>query len=145
MTARKGAREKNILLLVCSIAFLSAIAGFSPAAAAGFYPTIKDLPQSTEVIKADDNVKAIKAWAHEDGCERLRVVSETLLHEVATLRKALQKTLTGPAFPAEIEKGAMPIDHVIREEVERVVEAALSISPVIENKLQFLVTTKKQE
>jgi len=109
-------------------------------------PELKNVPQFTEVIKGEENLKAFKTWANQYDFQRPLVVPpKTPPERLAMLRKALQKTLTDPTFLSEAEKSKMLIDNVTGEEVERVVEEILSISPAIKNKLQFLVTTKKQE
>jgi tripartite-type tricarboxylate transporter receptor subunit TctC len=106
-------------------------------------PEVKDLPQFTEVIKGEENLKAFKTWANQYDFQRPLVVPpKTPKERLQTLRTALQKTLTDREFLAEAKHSKMLIDNVTGEEVERTVEEILSIPPAIKKKLQFLVPGK---
>jgi len=107
-------------------------------------PEVKDLPQFTDVIKGEENLKAFKTWANQYDFQRPLVVPpKTPRERLQTLRTALQKTLTDPEFLAEAKKTKLLIDNVTGKEVERTVEEILSISPAIKKKLQFLAPAKK--
>ena len=107
-------------------------------------PEVKDLPQFTQVLKGDENVKAFKTWANQYDFQRPLVVPpKTPKERLEILRVALQRTLTDPEFLAEAKKSKMLIDNVTGKEVEKSVDEILSISPEIKKKLQFLVPGKK--
>ena len=107
-------------------------------------PEVKDLPQFTEVIKGEENLKAFKTWANQYDFQRPLVVPpKTPKERLQTLRTAMKKTLSDPEFLAEAKKTKLLIDNVTGEEVERTVEEILSISPAIKKKLQFLAPAKK--
>jgi tripartite-type tricarboxylate transporter receptor subunit TctC len=107
-------------------------------------PEVKSLPQFTEVLKGEENLKAFKTWANQYDFQRPLVLPpNTPKERLQTLRTAMQKTLTDPQFVGEAEKSKMLIDNVTGEEVEQTVEEILSISPAIKKKLQFLVPGKK--
>jgi tripartite-type tricarboxylate transporter receptor subunit TctC len=107
-------------------------------------PEVKDLPQFTQVLKGEENVKAFKTWANQYDFQRPLVVPpKTPKERLEILRVALQRTLTDPEFLAEAKKSKMLIDNVTGKEVEKSVDEILSISPEIKKKLQFLVPGKK--
>jgi tripartite-type tricarboxylate transporter receptor subunit TctC len=106
-------------------------------------PEVKDLPQFTQLIKGEENLKAFKTWANQYDFQRPLVVPpKTPKERMQTLRTALQKTLTDSEFLAEAKNSKMLINNVTGQEVERTVEEILSISPAIRKKLQFLVPGK---
>ncbi|HXV85007.1 MAG TPA: tripartite tricarboxylate transporter substrate-binding protein [Candidatus Binatia bacterium] len=108
-------------------------------------PEVKDLPQFTEVLKGEENIKAFKTWANQYDFQRPLVVPpRTPPERLQTLRTAMQKTLTDAQFLEEAEKSKMLIDNVTGKEVEANVEEILSISPEIKKKLQFLVPGRKK-
>jgi tripartite-type tricarboxylate transporter receptor subunit TctC len=107
-------------------------------------PEVKDLPQFTQVLKGEENIKAFKTWANQYDFQRPLVVPpKTPKERFEILRSALQKTLTDAEFLAEASKSKMLIDNVTGTEVEQVVDEILSISPGIKKRLQFLVPGKK--
>jgi hypothetical protein len=107
-------------------------------------PEVKDLPQFTQVLKGEENVKAFKTWANQYDFQRPLVVPpKTPKERLEILRTALQRTLTDPEFLAEAKKSKMLIDNVTGKDVEQSVDEILSISPEIKKKLQFLVPGKK--
>jgi tripartite-type tricarboxylate transporter receptor subunit TctC len=107
-------------------------------------PEVKDLPQFTQVLRGDENVKAFKTWVNQYDFQRPLVVPPmTPKDRLELLRTGLQRTLSDPEFLAEAKKSKMLIDNVTGTEVEKVVDEILSISPSIRKKLQFLVPGKK--
>src|SRR5919109_926993 len=64
-------------------------------------PEVKDLPQFTQLIKGEANLKAFKTWANQYDFQRHLVVPpKTPKERMQTLRTALQKTLTDSEFLA---------------------------------------------
>ncbi len=108
-------------------------------------PETKGLPQFTDVIKGEENLRAFKTWSNQYEFQRPLVLPpNTPKERLQTLRTALQKTLTDPEFLAEAKKSKMLVDNVTGEEVDQTVEEMLTISPAIKKKLQFLVPAKKK-
>ncbi len=108
-------------------------------------PETKNIPQFTDVIKGEENLKAFKTWANQYEFQRPLVVPpNTPKERLRVLRTAMQKTLTDPEFLAEAENSKMLINNVTGEEIDRTVNEMLSISPTIKKKLQFLVPAKKK-
>jgi tripartite-type tricarboxylate transporter receptor subunit TctC len=107
-------------------------------------PEVKDLPQFTDVIKGEENLKAFRTWANQYDFQRPLVVPPgTPRERLQSLRAGLEKTLTDSRFLAEAKHSKMLIDNVTGVEVEKSVNEILSISPAIKNKLAFLVPGKK--
>ncbi|MGB7946814.1 MAG: tripartite tricarboxylate transporter substrate-binding protein [Candidatus Binatia bacterium] len=107
-------------------------------------PEVRSLPQFTDVLKGEENIKAFKTWANQYEFQRPLVVPpNTPKERLQTLRTAMQKTLTDPQFLAEAKSSKMLIDNVTGTDVEHIVEEVLSISPQIKKKLQFLVPGRK--
>jgi tripartite-type tricarboxylate transporter receptor subunit TctC len=102
-------------------------------------PEVKDLPQYTQVIKGEDNVKAFKAWANQYDFQRpLMFPPKTAKDRLQTLRLALQQTVVDPDFLAEAKKSKMVVGKVTGDDIERSVEEILTITPAIKNKLMVL-------
>lgn len=107
-------------------------------------PEVKDLPQYTEVIKGDENIKAFKAWANQYDFQRpLMVPPNTPEDRLRLLRDGMRKTIEDPAFVAEAKKSKLVIGKVTGEDIERSVEEILSITPAIKKKLMALAPGKK--
>ncbi len=106
-------------------------------------PEVKDLPQFTQVIKGEENVKAFKAWANQYDFQRpLMGPPKTPKERLQVLRTALQQTVADPEFLAEAKKTKLVIGKVTGEDIERSVEEMLSITPAIKKKLMVLAPAK---
>ncbi|HXF76401.1 MAG TPA: tripartite tricarboxylate transporter substrate-binding protein [Methylomirabilota bacterium] len=106
-------------------------------------PEVKDLPQFTQVIKGEENVKAFKAWANQYDFQRpLMVPPKTPKERLQVLRTALQQTVADPEFLAEAKKTKLVIGKVTGEDIERSVVEMLSITPAIKKKLMVLAPAK---
>ena len=107
-------------------------------------PEVKDLPQYTQVIKGEENVKAFKAWANQYDFQRpLMVPPKTPKDRLQVLRKGLEETVADPEFLAEAKKSKMVIGKVTGEDIERSVDEILSITPVVKKKLMVLAPAQK--
>jgi len=107
-------------------------------------PETKGLPQFTDAIKGEENLKGFKTWANQYDFQRpLAVPPKTPKERLQILRTAMQRTLTDREFLAEAKSSKMLIDNVTGEEVERTVDEILSVPPAIKKKLSFLVEAKK--
>jgi len=58
---------------------------------------------------------------------------------VAILRKAFKETFEDPEFLTEAKKSKMELDYVGADEINRLVQEILDISPKEKEELQFLV------
>jgi len=107
-------------------------------------PETKGLPQFTDAIKGEENLKGFRTWANQYDFQRPLVVPpKTPKERLQILRTAMQRTLTDREFLAEAKSSKMLIDNVTGEEVERTVDEILSVPPAIKKKLSFLVEAKK--
>ncbi len=64
---------------------------------------------------------------------------------LSILRKAFKATLEDPKFLAQAKKSKLIINYVSGEEIERIVDQILAISPKAKERLQFLIHTKKKK
>jgi hypothetical protein len=107
-------------------------------------PEVKDLPQYTEVIKGQDNIKAFKAWANQYDFQRpLMVPPNTPKDRLQILRDGMRKTIEDPEFLAEARKSKLVIGKVTGEDIEQSVDEILSITPAIKKKLMVLAPGKQ--
>ena len=107
-------------------------------------PETKGLPQFTDVLKGEENLKAFRTWVNQYEFQRPMVLPPKVPTErVQIMRTAMQKTLTDPVFLAEAKSSKLLVNNVTGEEIDRTVDQMLSISPAIKKKLGFLVGAKK--
>jgi tripartite-type tricarboxylate transporter receptor subunit TctC len=93
-------------------------------------PEVKDLPQFTEVIKGKDNLEAFKAWLNAyKYFQPLSLPPGTPADRLEILRRAVQETLEDPAFKADAKKSNLIVASVSGEEIQKLVNETLSISP----------------
>jgi hypothetical protein len=104
-------------------------------------PEVQNLPQFSDRIKGDDNMRAWKAWVNPYKFFRPMVVPPgTPKDRLQTLRVALRKTMTDPEFLAEAKKSKLDVTYTSGEEVEKLMEEVLAISPGARAKLKALLT-----
>jgi tripartite-type tricarboxylate transporter receptor subunit TctC len=105
-------------------------------------PEVKDLPLFTEVLKEDD-AAIYKAYMAQMEYQRPLTVSPgTSKEHLEILRRAFKATLEDPEFLAEAKKSRLDITYVSGEEIDKIVNEVLSISPKVKGSLQFLVPIK---
>ncbi len=103
-------------------------------------PEVKDLPRLTEVIKGKENRAILNGWLHQYDFQRpLMLPPGTPKERLSILRKAYKATLEDPEFLAEAKKSKLIINYVSGEEIEKLVDQTLGISPKTKESLQFLV------
>jgi tripartite-type tricarboxylate transporter receptor subunit TctC len=107
-------------------------------------PEVKGLPELTEVVKGKNRV-IVKAWVGQYDFQRpLSLPPGTPKDRLATLRTAYKATLEDPEFLADAKKSKLIINYVSGEEIDKIVQEILSISPEAKTSLQQLgVKTKK--
>jgi len=108
-------------------------------------PEVKDLPRLNKIVKGE-NLAIVKAWLQRFNFQRpLMLPPGTPKERLSILRNAFKATLEDPEFLAEAKKSKLLIDYVSGEEIEKLVDEILAISPETEKSLQFLVVVKKKK
>lgn len=109
-------------------------------------PEVKDLPQYTEVIKGEDNLKAFKAWLNPYKFFRPIAAPPNMPKDrLQILRTALKNTMEDPEFLADAKKSKLDHTYVSGEDIEKYVEEILAISPGAKEKLITLIGSKKKK
>ncbi|HSE90030.1 MAG TPA: hypothetical protein VLJ79_27720 [Candidatus Binatia bacterium] len=108
-------------------------------------PEVKDLHRFNKVIKGEENLAILNAWLRPYDFQRpLMLPPGTPKERLSILRKAYKATLEDPKFLAEAKRSNLVIDYVSGEEIEKLVDEMLAISPKTKAKLQFLVSEKEK-
>lgn len=109
-------------------------------------PLVKNLPQFTNVIKGKDNLQAFNAWLNAyKFFQPLSLPPGTPKARVDILRTALQETLQDPAFKADAKKSNLIVSSLSGEEISKLVNETLSISPTARNLLVKLIGRGKKQ
>jgi tripartite-type tricarboxylate transporter receptor subunit TctC len=107
-------------------------------------PEVKDLPQFAKVFKGEDNIAAWKAYANPMEMQRpLMVPPKTPKDRLNVLRRAFDKSIQDPELLAEAKKSKLLIEPVSGEEVEKLVDEILAMSPGAKEKLSLLIKPEK--
>ena len=103
-------------------------------------PEVKDLPRLNEVIKGKENLAIFDVWLQAQNFQRpLTLPPGTPKERLGILRKAYKATLEDAEFLAEAKRSKLIINYVSGEEIDKLVDQILAISPKTREKLQFLV------
>jgi tripartite-type tricarboxylate transporter receptor subunit TctC len=106
-------------------------------------PEVRNVPLFTEVLKGDINVTTYKAYMSQMEYQRpLTITPGTPKERMEILRRAFKETLADPEFRALATKSKLDITYVSGEEIEKIVNEVLSISPTVKDNLQFLSQAK---
>jgi len=106
-------------------------------------PEVKNVPLFTEVLKSEVNIATYRAYMAQMEYQRpLTIAPGTPKDRLEILRRAFKATLADPEFQAEAKKSRLDVTYVAGEEVEKIVNEVLSISPKVKENLQFLTQTK---
>ncbi len=106
-------------------------------------PEVKDLPRLNNIVKGE-NLAIVKAWLQQYNFQRpLSLPPGTPKERLSILRNAFKATLEDPEFLAEAKKSKLLIDYVSGEEIEKLVDQTLGISPKTKKSLQFLVEKRQ--
>jgi hypothetical protein len=110
-------------------------------------PEVKDLPQLRDVVRekgGEEGTAILKAWLPQYKFQRPFIAPPgTPRDRLLTLRKAFKATLKDPEFLADAKKSKLIITYVSGEEIEKLVDQTLAISPAAKERLQFLVRRVK--
>jgi tripartite-type tricarboxylate transporter receptor subunit TctC len=103
-------------------------------------PEVKDLPQLTDAIKGKNNLEAFEAWLNAyKYFQPLSLPPGTPKDRLEILRKAVKETLEDPAFKADAKKSNLIVASVSGEEIDKMVNQTLSISPEAKKLLVSLI------
>jgi tripartite-type tricarboxylate transporter receptor subunit TctC len=106
-------------------------------------PEIKNVPLFNEALKDESNISTYKAYMAQMEYQRPLTVSPgTPKERLEILRRGFKATLADPEFSAQASKSRLEISYVSGEEIEKIVNEVLSISPKIKENLQFLSQAK---
>ena len=109
-------------------------------------PEVKDIPRLSDVIKGEANRAVLNAWLAQYDFQRpLTLPPGTPKARLNILRKAFKATLKDPTFLAQAKKSKLIINYVSGEEIDRLVDQILAISPEAKERLQFLIHKKKKK
>lgn len=107
-------------------------------------PEVVNLPQISEVVKGDENVKAIRAWLAPYRMLRpIALPPGTPQDRVEIFRNGLMKAMKDPMFLKEAKKLNLDVDYVSGPEVEKLAEESLTLTPAVKEKLVSLIGSKK--
>ncbi len=105
-------------------------------------PEVKDLPQLRDVVRAkagEEGTAVLNAWlAPHEFFRSFSVPPGTPKDRLLTLRKAFKAMLEDPEFLADAKKSKLLITYVSGEEIEKLVDQTIEISPAAKERLQFL-------
>lgn len=108
-------------------------------------PEVKDLPLIPEILKGEDNIAMYKAWSAPYQFQRpFTVPPGTPKDRLQLLRKAFADTLKDPEFIAEAKKVKFETTYVSGEQVEKLVDNVMSITPRAKELLDFLMVKPKK-
>ena len=103
-------------------------------------PEVKDLPQISEVVKGEENLAAIRAWlAPYKMLRPIALPPATPQDKVEILRTAMAKTMEDPAFLKEVKKLKLDIGFTPGDEMEKLAEESLTLTPAVKTKLISLI------
>jgi tripartite-type tricarboxylate transporter receptor subunit TctC len=116
-----------------------------PFAMEGHYKEaeVANVPQLTDVIKGEDNLKAFKAWLNPYKFFRPVVAPpNTPKDRLKMLQKALKETMEDPKFLADAKKSKLDVHYTSPEEIKPLVEEILDISPGAKKLLVSMIARK---
>jgi len=108
-------------------------------------PEVRDLPRLNTIVKGT-NLAIMTAWLQQINFQRpLMLPPGKPKERLSILRKAFKATLEDPKFLAEAKRSKVIINYVFGEEIEKLVDQILGISPETKKSLQFIVVKKKKK
>ena len=106
-------------------------------------PELANVPLFNEVLKDPNHLNTYKAYMAQMEYQRpLTVAPGTPKDRLEILRRAFKATLDDPGFLAEAKKAKLDVTYVSGEQIEKIVNEVLSISPDIKENLQYLSQAK---
>jgi tripartite-type tricarboxylate transporter receptor subunit TctC len=104
---------------------------------------LANVPLFNDVLKDANHLNTYKAYMAQMEYQRpLTVAPGTPKDRLEILRRAFQATLTDPEFLSHAGKSKLDLTYVAGEEIEKIVNEVLSISPKIKENLQYLSQAK---
>ena len=104
---------------------------------------LRNVPLFTEVLKNENHANTYKAYMAQMEYQRpLTVAPGTPQDRLDILRRAFKATLADAEFLAEANKAKLDVTYVSGEDIEKIVNGVLSISPKVKEDLQFLSQAK---
>ena len=106
-------------------------------------PELANVPLFNEVLKDLNHLNTYKAYMAQMEYQRpLTVAPGTPKDRLEILRRAFKATLGDAEFLGEAKKAKLDVTYVSGEEIEKIVDEVLSISPKIKENLQYLSQAK---
>ena len=88
------------------------------------------MPLFNDVLRDANHLSTYKAYMAQMEYQRpLTVAPGTPKDRLEILRRAFQATLTDPEFLSQAQKSKLDVTYVAAEEIEKIVNEVLSISP----------------
>jgi tripartite-type tricarboxylate transporter receptor subunit TctC len=104
---------------------------------------LKNVPLFNDVLKDEVNLSTYKTYMAQMEYQRpLTVAPGTPPDRLQILRRAFKETLQDSDFFAQANKLKLDITYVSPEEIDKLVNEALTVSPRVRENLQFLSQTK---
>ena len=104
---------------------------------------LANVPLFNDVLRDANHLSTYKAYMAQMEYQRpLTVAPGTPKDRLEILRRAFQATLTDPEFLSQAQKSKLDVTYVAAEEIEKIVNEVLSISPKIIENLQYLSQAK---
>jgi tripartite-type tricarboxylate transporter receptor subunit TctC len=104
---------------------------------------VKNVPLFSDVLKDENHLNIYKAYMAQMEYQRpFTVAPGTPRARLEILRRAFQATLEDPEFLLHAGKSKLDVTYVSGEDIEKIVNGVLSISPKVKEDLQFLSQAK---
>jgi tripartite-type tricarboxylate transporter receptor subunit TctC len=104
---------------------------------------VAKVPQFTDVIKGEDNLKAFKAWLNPYKFFRpVATPPKTPKDRLQILQTALKQTMEDPKFLADAKKSKLDVTYTSPEDMEKYISEILDISPGAKKKLITMIGGK---
>lgn len=103
-------------------------------------PEVKGVPRVADLVKGEDNVAMLTAWAVQYNFQRpVTLPPGTPKDRLAVWRKAYAATLKDPAFLADAKKSRLNVVYVSGAEAEKYTDVILSMSPETKKRLDWML------
>ncbi len=103
-------------------------------------PEVKDVPRVQDLVKGEDNVAMLTAWAVQYNFQRpVTLPPGTPEPRVVAWRRAYAATLEDPAFLADARKSKLNVVYVSGEDAERHTNTILAMSPETQDRLKWML------
>lgn len=104
---------------------------------------LKNVPLFSDVLKDENHLNTYRAYMAQMEFQRpLTLAPGTPQDRLEVLRRAFRASLADPEFLLQAGKSKLDVTYVSGEDIEKIVNGVLSISPKIKEDLQFLSQAK---